>query len=126
LFAVGCGGNRTIYPVSGKIVDLDGEPIPGLAGHTVEFDALDAASSATGPVQEDGSFRMTTTRAGDGAWLGKHRVLISRPGADTDAPPARVIPAKYEEFDTSDLTVEVKPESNHVILRVQKLKARGD
>ena len=124
IFLAGCGGTRTIFPVDGKITDMDGQPIPGLGGHTVEFDSLDAKSSAIGPVREDGSFRMTTTREGDGAWVGKQRVLISRPGSDTDAPPPRVIAAKYEEFATSELTIVVKPESNHLTLKVQKAKDR--
>jgi len=119
--AVGCG-DQNIYPVSGEVVDPDGKPIPLLKGARIEFESLEAKKSASGTIDEQGHFRMTTEKTNDGAWLGKHRVLIGRPyvGADKQAP--RSIFDKYESFDASGLEVTVEPKDNHVKLTVERLK----
>src|SRR5262249_53201186 len=41
ILAAGCGSKK-IYPVQGKIVDSDGNPIAGLKGGAVEAEAVDA------------------------------------------------------------------------------------
>src|SRR5688572_27928264 len=90
LFFAGCG-DRNLYFVSGKIVDMEGNRLPGIGGSTVEFDAVDGKSRAMGSVQDDGSFRMTTTHANDGAWVGKQRVQTTRAGGATVNPKPLVI-----------------------------------
>jgi hypothetical protein len=119
----GCGG-REIYPVRGQLVDPDGNPITGMKDAAVEFECVDAASSANGTVNDDGTFTLTTEKAGDGAHLGKHRISIQRPylGPEQQAP--YVIDPKYEKFETSDLTYVVEPKSNDVKLMVQRYKRR--
>ena len=93
LLLAGCG-EQNIYPVEGRILDTEGKAIPGLNGATVEFESLEAKVSASGAIQEDGSFRLTTKRSGDGAWLGKHRVLIARHYPNPDTPTPRAIPPR--------------------------------
>lgn len=124
LLLCGCGGGKPIYPVEGHVLDLDGKPIPGLTGATVEFESLEAKVSASGGITEDGTFRLTTERREDGAWLGKHRVLIARHEPNPDTKPPRAIPAKYESFETSGLTADVKAESNRITFKVERLKGK--
>lgn len=125
LAASGCS-QRTIYPVEGRIVDPDGQPIPGLKDGAVEFESLEARSSASGDIREDGTFRLTTDNPGDGAWLGRHRVLIARRYLEPDRPAPRVIDRKYEQYETSGLEVTVKPENNTITLTVERLGAVPD
>ena len=96
----------------------------GLKDATVEFESLEAKVSASGAIQEDGSFRLTTEQPGDGAWLGKHKVLIARhyPNPDTAAP--RVIHSRYESFETSGLEAEVEAKSNTIVFKVERLKGK--
>lgn len=117
------GCNRSIYPVEGQVVDMDGKPITELKGCSVEFDSLEAKKSATGTIDEHGKFCMTTERDGDGAWLGRHRVLISRPEWETDSrPKPRVILEKYETFEKSKLEATVEARSNSIELKVERVK----
>lgn len=122
-FAAGCG-SKTIYPVHGKVVDADGQAITELNGGAIEFDGGDSKTSANSSIAADGTFQLSTSRAGDGAHVGKHRVAITRRyiGPENPAPP--VIETKYEKFDTSGLEVTVEPKDNEVTLTVQRVKKR--
>jgi hypothetical protein len=119
----GCG-KEPIYPVEGKVLDKEGKAFPDLAGSTVEFDSLEAKVSASGTIQEDGSFQLSTKKQNDGAWVGKHKVLIGRKFFNVDTPAPRVIPAKYEDYATSELTAEVKPGKNTIIFHVDRIKGK--
>jgi hypothetical protein len=120
---IGCG-QKSIYPVHGQLVDPEGKPITGLKGGTVEFEALDAQASANGPIEEDGTFRLTTEKRGDGAHLGKHRVAITRPYVDPEHRVPPVIDPRYENPGTSGLEVLVEPKNNEIRLTVERLKKR--
>jgi hypothetical protein len=90
----GCGGGSKVYPVRGTVAYPDGTPAKELAGYKVEFEALDAQHegrgvSAEGEIQSDGSFRLTTFKADDGAFPGRHRVLIGAPNPTSDIPPGK-------------------------------------
>lgn len=112
---VGCGGGSKTAPVHGR-VSLDGKP---LTAGTVTF-TPEAGRSATGYIQSDGTFSLTTFAEGDGALPGPHKVSVSggsvgppqRPNFDTDdvkgAVSKAVIPVKYANPDASGLTFEVK------------------
>jgi hypothetical protein len=122
---IGCG-NRMIYPVEGRILDMDGNPIPELKGCRVEFESAEAGKGADGTIDENGYFRMGTERPGDGAWLGKHRVAITRPESETDArPKPRVLPERYESYQHSKLEVTVEPRANSIKLRVERLRRKS-
>lgn len=110
--------HNTLRPQTGKVKEET-----TLKGCSVEFDSLEAKKSATGTIDEHGKFRMTTQRPGDGAWLGKHRVLITRPETETDArPKPRIILEKYEKFETSQLNATVERQANTIKLEVERVK----
>ena len=123
----GCSGGPKIVPVSGKIVYMDGTLATNLAGYTVEFESIDGKIdskrvSANGTVTKEGTFMLTTLKEGDGALVGKHRVLISPPGADGDTPSKpHVIMPKYVSYETSGLTAEVGSTSRATVtLTIEK------
>src|SRR5262249_51784711 len=121
----GCGG-AGIYPVSGKVVYSDGTPVTGLKGSRVIFEGTGQDGknySAEGEIDGDGGFQLTTTRKGDGAVVGKNRVLIERRMIDPEHAAPRVIHEKYEKFDTSGIELEVKPEKNSFTITVEPVKS---
>ena len=91
---------------------------------------------ATGRIQPDGSYRLTTFSEGDGALLGKHTVTIKavkfpepadQPGSMNEeiardlkggrrqgprAQPEWLVPPRYAKRDTSGLTADVQKGSN--------------
>ena len=77
----GCGGRGTA-PVQG-VVTLDGTPV---AGATVLFmpDGQDGSRPASGFTSSDGTFRLTTYQADDGALPGKYRVVVQKTEAAKD------------------------------------------
>ncbi len=111
----GCGGDRlTVAPVEGKVM-YQGKPL--------EFGAVifqpAAGPGASGTIQSDGSFCLSTYGNEDGAVLGTHKVAFScfdsqRPDAPPPDPNAEpglgkpLIPQKYLSAETSGLTAEVK------------------
>lgn len=122
--ASGCG-SRTIYPVHGRVVDTEGNPIPELKGGSVEFEAVDARMSANSSIDENGRFSLTTLKPGDGAHVGRNRVAITRPYQGPDKPSPHYIDPKYENMETSGLEVTVEPKVNEVELKVNRVQRRA-
>lgn len=120
----GCGSSK-YYPVSGVIVDMDGNPVTELAGGSVNMELEGSRVSSQGEIQKDGSFTMTTEKAGDGCEPGKQRVSITRNYKGADSPDPRVIPAKYDNFQTSGLEITVEQKANTVELKVERIKKKG-
>lgn len=124
---VGCGGTRT-YPVQGKVVFPDGTP---MTAGLVVFEPVEAQRppiSARGPIEADGTFRLSTFQPGDGTIVGRHRVLVTpptrtRPGRNVDqdekSPPA-VIDARFRSFDSSGLEFAVTSGKNDFTIVVKK------
>jgi hypothetical protein len=121
VLAAGCG-KKEIYPVSGQIIDKDGNPVIGMKGGAVEFESLEAKTSANGSIDEQGNFRLTTLNPGDGAHLGKHQVAITRPYYGPERPAPHVIDPKYEKYQTSGLEIVVEPKNNQIKLTVDLYK----
>jgi hypothetical protein len=114
VFALGCGGVK-FAPVSGRVT-LNGEP---LVNAVVSFQPVKAEGAAqapapesTGKTDKNGEFTLAAADGRKGAWVGKHRVAISRvetvEGDDRarrgGPPQGESIPARYnkdskEEFD---------------------------
>lgn len=124
VFLAGCG-NPTIFPVHGQILDANRKPVTELEGGTVEFESTDGKTSANGPIDAEGRFRLTTERPGDGARVGPNRVAITRPYRGPDTPAPRVIDAKYDSPATSGLEVDVKPTRNEIELVVERVAPRS-
>ena len=126
--ALGCSaGGPQIYPVEGTVVFDDGAPAKALKGYAIEFERTEKVDgklvSAVGTVGPDGTFRMTTLRDGDGAYVGEHRVVIGPPPTSGDGPaPSRIILGKYASFEASGLTATVGPKANRVTLTVERIK----
>lgn len=115
-FLAGCSSKRGLEtaPVSGKVT-YKGKPLPN---GTVMF-VPGEGPAATGEIDKDGNYQLTTYAAGDGAVLGNHKVSITAladigsalPEQRNPTPPS-LLPAKYLSHDTSGLTVEVKRGNN--------------
>jgi len=83
--AAGCGdGKKKLAKVSG-VVKLDGK---ALDGANVVFHPNDGGRPATGTTGTDGHFTLTTYSSGDGAQVGEHKVVITKPDQPSVAPPA--------------------------------------
>lgn len=70
----GCGGNESVDGT----VRRDGEL---LATGKVIFSPIAGGKLAFGAIQPDGTFRLTTERANDGAVAGQYRVMIASGGS---------------------------------------------
>jgi hypothetical protein len=102
---VGCGsssatGGATTLPVKGTVT-YKGKP---LTKGTVTFEPEGAGKEATGAIQPDGTFVLTTYTKDDGAVVGKHRVMVDSPD--------KTVPAKYAGPGTSKLEIEVSSGKN--------------
>lgn len=122
--AIGCGdsGPKT-YPVNGSIT-LPGGNVAPLAGHNIEA-SLDGEPTvrASGVIEPDGRFHLETIQGGavvKGAREGSYRVrLILSDDDDASRKLAKkAIPARYFQFDTSGLTVQV-PANDDVKLEIK-------
>jgi len=99
------------------VVTYNGQPVPkGLVSfQTVAPDGR----NATGIIQPDGSYELQTENPRDGALLGEYRVSISARDDEVlmyipkkPVPPKRLVPEKYENPQTSNLTAIVESGSN--------------
>jgi hypothetical protein len=120
VLVAGCGSGKRLYPVEGKVVYEDGTPAVDLAGGVVSLESLEDKKNAAGDIQSDGSFRIRTPVAGDGAWAGAYRVLILPAEGRRGSP----IEAKYGRYNTSGIEITVKEEPNKVEIKVQRVKGR--
>jgi hypothetical protein len=123
----GCGGPR-LYPVSGQIVWQDGSPAKELAGGLLALESVEVRASARSDIEPDGSFRVMTSRPGDGAYEGRYRVLIDVPRlSDRELnagkrEPRPILDPRYGQFETSGLEITVEPKNNQVTLKLKKLR----
>jgi hypothetical protein len=112
------GYGKKVVEVRGS-VSFEGTPAPGAE---VRFSRYDKAAQrylggAGGRVESDGSFRLTSFKAFDGAELGEYQVTVTWnvPAADADGRqgPNR-LPARYADREQSGLTAAVTPEGPNV------------
>jgi hypothetical protein len=122
LAQAGCGGGGPRTAVVRGKVTYQGKAVPN---GTVMF-VPKSGPSATGEIQSDGSYTLTTTRSGDGAVPGTHQVVISavqnqgdRLPEDRSPWPAPIVPSKYSSVATTDLKAEVKDQENEINFDLQ-------
>lgn len=122
LLLSGCDKGVRTYPVSGRVLFPDGEP---MTSGLVQFKSVtESGFSARGPIAADGSFHMMTFKEKDGAIAGDHLVAIIPPiRPNTDGGPLLqdTIDPKFKSFRDSGLTVTVSdqdPQQNHFTLQV--------
>jgi hypothetical protein len=125
LAIVGCS-NSGYYQVHGKVVDRQGQPIPGLEGSQIVFSATGGGTtSSIGEIAADGSFTMFTERPGDGVPPGEYVVYIPRRYIDPERPAPQVIDSKFEKLETSPLTAKVEAKTNTFEFKVDRSAGRG-
>lgn len=119
VWAAGCGGvdlpDRA--QVQG-VVTIDGQPVTtGEITFMPDESKGTKGPSATGKIDSTGHFKLTTDHQGrgdDGAIVGFHQVrIVARDLAEPGAPSQSLIPARYGDFKTSNLTTEVKAGSTN-------------
>lgn len=122
-FIAGCGGDPSL-PKLGKVwgkVSLNGKSVD--SGHIVftpiQGKGGDTGQTATGEIESDGSYTMTTFNTGDGAILGQHTVTVvltekgfemPKPKADGTIDyklPKKIGPSKYASVEKSPLKCTV-------------------
>lgn len=113
------------HPVSGKVVDRrTGKPVG--TGAIVLFESVKKPHPRSkGVIGPDGTFRLSTDRAADGAFSGEHRVCIlplagDGSGRDLTTELSRTIDPKFFELRTSGLTLTIDPDSpNEFLVEVE-------
>ena len=121
----GCSdGNPRRYPVSGKVLFPDGQP---LTTGTVEFESLDQEETltATGTISADGAFELGTFGVDDGAVPGRYRTVVlsdTEIGTGTERPgllPPPTLHPRYREFRTSGLEYTIEEDDNEITIQVE-------
>jgi hypothetical protein len=108
--AIGCTSNNDmtppkLIPVKGKVT-YKGKP---LSKGVVRFSADGYGRDAGGHLKEDGTYELTTLKAGDGVTAGEHRVFITE--VDSGFAKDKVM-KKYASPVASKLVAVVSPEHN--------------
>jgi hypothetical protein len=121
LVTAGCaGGADTPYPVQGTVF-LDGQPAKELAGGTVTFNSTELHKSASGEVQADGTYRLGSLKADDGAIPGKYEVTVSPPetpaSGERGSRPAEANTVVFEGPENREVTVERRTNNIPIQLR---------
>jgi hypothetical protein len=113
----GCGpSGPEKASVTGRVT-YQGKPVPK---GTITFQAVDPKGrNATGEIGPDGTYTLQTETPRDGAQLGEYKVTIyahNEPILDytptTPVKPELLVPAQYENPETSGLTKTVQRGSN--------------
>ncbi len=123
LLLAGCGdGIPKRYPVEGQVVFEDGTPVKtGI----VEFLSADKKYSATGNIQRDGSFRLTTLRDYDGAIAGEHYCIVKQfivfnPDDGVVHNHGGHVKAYFADYKTSPLTFTVNTRKTEIKIVVEE------
>jgi hypothetical protein len=133
--AVGCGPDRiATYPVSGKVVFEDGQPV---SFGVVEFRVNGSIPVARGQIGADGQFTLGTFAAADGAAAGQHQVLVVQhaiietevndpeQAREHRAHKSSFIDPAFASYERSGLTADVQPDTeNHFTLVVRRFDPR--
>jgi hypothetical protein len=132
LLLCGCRGERKegLAAVNGQIT-YGGQPVP--AGQ-IFFYPTNGGRRSSGSIDR-GKYVLTSYKPGDGALIGKHKVVIDgteipAPPPDIDAPgatvapvftpPERILPAAYYEQATTPLEADVKDGDNIIDFAIPK------
>lgn len=116
MLSVGCGKTRTLAELTGKVT-YNGQPLQ----FGVVMIQAEGGQPATGDIQPDGTFEMTTRGEGTGVPVGECKVRIlcfhgQNPEvlAQNSAAPLgkSLIPKRYNSFNTSGITVEIQSGAN--------------
>jgi len=109
--ATGFGCGRLKYSVTGVVVHDDGSPYTGGGVVAMETDVDGKRVMARGGIGPDGRFTLASQRPEDGAFAGTYRVRVLPPVV-IDAPAPKGLDSRFQSFDTSGLSFEVRPGAN--------------
>jgi hypothetical protein len=99
----GCSDGRPErVPVSGKVL-IDGQPLE--TGNIRVYAAANRAAS--GKIEPDGSFKLSTYEFGDGVVPGTHMVSVTASKLLNPKTVRWLAPKKFSDASTSGLTLEV-------------------
>jgi hypothetical protein len=112
--------------VTGKVLYADGQTLP--AGGTITLELASAPHyRASGRIEADGSFELSTEDLGPGAVEGEHRARIDPEVPDSigitagyDAAKAKIVDSKFLQFDTSGLKYSIGPGENVLTVTVER------
>jgi hypothetical protein len=120
LLFTGCSSGRGT--ISGKVTYPDGSPLE--AGTVIGEATIDGQIVAVqGNVGKDGSFRMGVLRAGDGTLPGSYRFLVMPVAlGDSEIAEGKLpgVEGKYSRFESSGITLDVKPGDNVLNITVTR------
>jgi hypothetical protein len=123
----GCGSDQLKTAVVRGTVTYNGKPVPN---GTISFVPV-SGPNATGEIQPDGTYTLTTYRKGDGAVLGQHTVVIvamedtsKRLPEERNPLPPPIVPLKYTSLATSDLRADVKDQENTINFTLEDEKKK--
>jgi hypothetical protein len=115
---LGCGEQPVRYPVEGQVL-IDGEP---LSSGFVRF-VPETGRPSTGEIHLDGTFSLreaslSSTPPPRGVPPGKYRVAVAAAHViDEDAGKVEwLVPSKYADFRTSDISVEIDGPEDELVL----------
>lgn len=115
LMLAGCSdGIPQRYPINGTVKFADGSPVKT---GTIELGGNGSRWTASGEIQRDGSFVLTTVKKGDGAVPGEYRAVIRQMilaylPAEGGHDHGKLVPDRYRDYKTSDLKVTVQAGEN--------------
>ncbi|MBN2294302.1 MAG: hypothetical protein JXM70_17875 [Pirellulales bacterium] len=113
---IGCGDGRPKrVPVSGQVL-VDEQPLPGGFVRIVPANGR----AATGQIDAQGHFSLTTYDKNDGCMPGTHNVEVTF--IDTSNPNVyrSLIPEKYNNADTSGLSVTIDGPTDDLTIRITR------
>ncbi|MCR9197346.1 MAG: carboxypeptidase regulatory-like domain-containing protein [Planctomycetaceae bacterium] len=126
VLGAGCGSDQLpTVPAGGKVVIAGGEPV---RLGTIEFESVEHGITASGRIQQDGSFTLGTYGSSDGAVPGEHRVIILQMvindgRVDHTLDHGKPVDPRYANYGTSSLTATVS-ETGDTGLRIEVQAAK--
>jgi hypothetical protein len=107
--ALGCGGDEAVS-VTGTVKKADGSNLQFENGLVV-FQPIGEGKSASGALEEDGSFTMMTEKPGDGVTPGSYKVLLKIWKNYREQTSA--VPERYADPATTPLEATVDSDNTH-------------
>ncbi len=109
----GCNSSQGVHPVSGK-VNFPGGEVPKGEIAVIRFEPVatggEGVHGASGDIQPDGTFQLTTLERNDGAYPGEYKVALTVVKTYIGQEP--LIDRKYTSAQTTPLSATVKPGKN--------------
>jgi len=114
LFLCGCGDGRPRrVPVSGQVL-IDGKPL----GTGFIRLVPDDSRLATGTIDKQGRFRLTTFDPDDGCVLGTHQVEVTAIQTMSPTKIRYLVPKKYQQASTSGLSVKIDGPTDSLVIKL--------